>query len=44
MHRALEKSGYRKIARRRRMYLTEGAWRDDYVFELLREEWEAEQR
>jgi RimJ/RimL family protein N-acetyltransferase len=26
------------------MYLTEGAWRDDYVFELLREEWEAEQR
>lgn len=43
MHRALEKSGYHKIARRRRMYFTAGAWHDDFVFELLRDEWEARQ-
>lgn len=43
MHRALEKAGYRNIATRRRMYYREGRWQDDYLFELLRGEWEARQ-
>ena len=40
MHRALERSGYRNIARRRRVYWREGRWHDDFLFELLREDWE----
>jgi RimJ/RimL family protein N-acetyltransferase len=44
MHRALEKSGYQKIARRRRMVFVGGAWHDDFLFELLRDEWEAAHR
>lgn len=39
MHRALERSGYRKIARRRRHDFVDGSWHDDYVFELLRQDW-----
>ena len=40
MHRALEKSGYRNIARRRNVYWRAGRWHDDYLFELLRDEWD----
>lgn len=40
MHRALERSGYRRIAVRRRYSYRAGAWHDSYLFELLREEWE----
>lgn len=39
MHRALERSGYRKIGRRRRYIYRGGAWHDSFIFELLREEW-----
>lgn len=39
MHRALERSGYRKIARRRRHDVVDGRWYDDFVFELLRQDW-----
>jgi ribosomal-protein-alanine N-acetyltransferase len=43
MHRALERSGYQRIATRRRYMYSGGAWHDTYIFELLREEWEARQ-
>lgn len=39
MHRALERSGYRKVARRTRQFFNGGRWHDEYVFELLREDW-----
>jgi RimJ/RimL family protein N-acetyltransferase len=39
MHRALEHSGYRKIATRRRYIYGGGEWHDAYLFELLRDEW-----
>jgi ribosomal-protein-alanine N-acetyltransferase len=40
MHRALEKSGYRKIGALRHYMFRAGAWHDLYLFELLREEWQ----
>lgn len=40
MHRALERSGYRKIGRRRHVFYRGGTWQDAFLFELLREEWE----
>jgi hypothetical protein len=39
MHRVLEKSGYRNIARRRNVYWRAGRWHDDFLFELLRDDW-----
>lgn len=39
MHRALERSGYRRIGLRTRCYWYAGAWHDEFIFELLREEW-----
>jgi [ribosomal protein S5]-alanine N-acetyltransferase len=39
MHRALEKSGYQKIGRRRHYFYRGGHWHDVYIFELLRTEW-----
>jgi len=43
MHRALEKSGYQKIGRRRHMFYRGGQWLDMYIFELLRDEWRIRQ-
>jgi RimJ/RimL family protein N-acetyltransferase len=40
MHRALEKSGYRRAGIRHRYIFGGGVWHDAYVFELLRSEWE----
>lgn len=42
MHRALEKSGYQKIGRKRRCIFRGGEWHDLYMFEVLREEWLAQ--
>lgn len=39
MHRALEHSGYHRIATRRRYIYGGGEWHDAHVFEVLREEW-----
>lgn len=39
MHHALERSGYRRIGMRRHQYLDRGTWQDEYIFELLRDEW-----
>lgn len=39
MHRALERSGYRRIAQRTRQFFVDGHWHDEYVFELLRDDW-----
>ncbi|MGI8826555.1 MAG: GNAT family N-acetyltransferase [Chloroflexota bacterium] len=44
MHRALQKSGYREIGRRRRYIYRNGQWNDAFVFEVLRDEWEAARR
>lgn len=41
MHRVLAKSGYRKIGQRRHYLYKRGAWHDAYLFEVLREEWQA---
>lgn len=41
MHRALEKSGYRKFATRSHYVYRGGRWHDCYLFEVLREEWAA---
>lgn len=41
MHRCLEKSGYQKIATRRRYTYFENSWHDAFIFELLRDEWTA---
>src|SRR5207302_5954338 len=41
MHRCLEKSGYRQIGVRQRSIYKGGGWHDRYIFELLRDEWEA---
>lgn len=43
MHRTLEKSGYAKIGRKRHAVHRNGAWLDIYIFEALREEWQAGQ-
>lgn len=43
MHRALEKSGYQKIGRRRHVFYRSGQWLDSYIFELLRDEWQMRQ-
>jgi RimJ/RimL family protein N-acetyltransferase len=43
MHRALEKSGYQRIGRRRRHVYKGGNWHDTILFELLRHEWLAAQ-
>jgi [ribosomal protein S5]-alanine N-acetyltransferase len=39
MHRALERSGYRRVGVRTHRYLYRGEWQDEYIFELLRDEW-----
>jgi RimJ/RimL family protein N-acetyltransferase len=39
MHRALEKSGYRKFGRARHVYFKNGEWHDEFLLEVLREEW-----
>lgn len=39
MRRALERSGFRRIGLRTRCSWFAGAWHDEYIFELLREEW-----
>ncbi len=39
MHKALERSGYRRIGVRRRVYFRSGEWHDAVSFELLRDEW-----
>ena len=39
MHRVLEKAGYRKLTRRRHVYWRTGRWHDDFLFELVRDEW-----
>lgn len=41
MHRALEKSGYQMIGRRRRYVYKGGEWHDSLLFELLRDDWQA---
>lgn len=40
MHKALERSGYRKIGTRTRSQYREGRWHDTILFELLRSEWD----
>lgn len=44
MHRALERSGYRRFATRRRYIYSDGGFQDVHLFELLRDEWQPEQR
>lgn len=44
MHRALEKSGYQNIGRKRRHMFRNGAWHDLFVFEVLRHEWLAREQ
>jgi RimJ/RimL family protein N-acetyltransferase len=39
MHRALERSGFRRIGVRTHRYYYRGEWHDEYIFELLRDEW-----
>lgn len=39
MHRALEKSGYQKIGRKRHCDYRGGVWHDRFIFELLRDDW-----
>ena len=41
MHRALERSGYRKIGQRHHIAFRDGAWQDAYILEMLREDWPA---
>ncbi|MBV9281844.1 MAG: GNAT family N-acetyltransferase, partial [Chloroflexi bacterium] len=43
MHRALEKSGYQRIGRKRHAVFRGGAWHDLVMFELLRDDWLARQ-
>lgn len=43
MHKALERSGYRRIGTRSRARFREGAWHDSVIFELLRSDWETSQ-
>ncbi len=43
MHRVLEKVGYRKIGLRRKVRWGDNGWQDEFIFELLREEWPAVQ-
>ncbi len=42
MHRALERSGYRNIGRKRHCFYRHGNWHDRFMFEVQREEWLAE--
>jgi RimJ/RimL family protein N-acetyltransferase len=42
MHRALQKSGYRVIGRKRHVFYRGGRWHDSLLFELLREDWDGE--
>ncbi len=44
MHRALERSGFRRIGMRSRCSYFAGTWHDEYIFELLRDEWLERQR
>jgi len=39
MHRALERSGFRRIGVRKHRYCYRSEWHDEYIFELLRDEW-----
>jgi RimJ/RimL family protein N-acetyltransferase len=39
MHRALERSGFRRIGTRTHRFWRGGRWHDEYIFELLRHEW-----
>src|SRR5579884_1512655 len=39
MHRALMRSGYRELGRRRHARYAGGRWHDTVIFELLREDW-----
>lgn len=39
MHKALERSGYRRIGTRTRSMFREGQWHDTFLFELLRADW-----
>ena len=39
MHRALEKSGYQKIGKKRHAVYRSGTWHDVYLFEVLRDDW-----
>jgi len=39
----LERSGYRNIGRKRHCFYRHGIWHDRFMFEVLREEWLAEQ-
>lgn len=43
MHRALEKSGYRRMGTKRHFIYRGGTWHDMHIFEVLRDEWRAEQ-
>jgi RimJ/RimL family protein N-acetyltransferase len=40
MHRALERSGFRRIGTRQRRYVILGVYHDEHIFELLRQDWE----
>jgi RimJ/RimL family protein N-acetyltransferase len=39
MHRALERSGYRRIGERHMRYFAGGEWHDEIIFELLAKDW-----
>ncbi len=39
MHRALERAGFRRIGVRQRRFFMQGAWQDEWIFELLAAEW-----
>jgi RimJ/RimL family protein N-acetyltransferase len=42
--RALERVGYRQCGVRRRHFLVDGEWRDAWLGEILRDEWEAHEK
>jgi RimJ/RimL family protein N-acetyltransferase len=39
MHRALERAGFRKIGVRTHRFFIQGAWQDEWIFELLAAQW-----
>jgi RimJ/RimL family protein N-acetyltransferase len=39
MHRAPERSGFHRVGVRTHRYYYRGEWHDEYIFELLRDEW-----
>jgi RimJ/RimL family protein N-acetyltransferase len=41
--RALERNGYRTVGIHRMHYFTLGQWHDEWLGEVLREDWEREQ-